>query len=87
LITEHASFRYIFLLNLPIGVIGWIAAYMILPREQRPERSAVHFDLLGAAYLAVMLAGLTAGVSLGQELGWTHWLPLFLLCLVALSAL
>lgn len=87
LITQHSSFRYIFLLNLPIGVISWIAAYMILPREPKRERSAVHFDLLGASYLAVMLAGLTAGVSLGQELGFTHGLPLFLLGAMAISSI
>jgi EmrB/QacA subfamily drug resistance transporter len=85
LITEHSSFRYIFLLNLPIGVLGWIAAYMLLPDEPRPERSSVHFDVLGALYLAVLLASLTAGVSLGHELGWTAPLPLALACSAALS--
>jgi EmrB/QacA subfamily drug resistance transporter len=89
LITEHGSFRYIFLLNLPIGILGWIAAYMILPREPKlnSERAAVHFDLLGALYLAVALASLTAGVSLGHELGWTEPVPLCLLATVAASAL
>jgi EmrB/QacA subfamily drug resistance transporter len=87
LITEHSSFRYIFLLNLPIGILGWIAAYVLLPREPRPERASVHFDVLGAVYLAIALASLTAGVSLGHELGWTRVLPLCLLGLVVLSAL
>ena len=85
LITEHSSFRYIFLLNLPIGVLGWIAAYMLLPKQPRPERSSIHFDVLGALYLAVALASLTAGVSLGNELGWTDTLPLSLLGLVFVS--
>lgn len=87
LITEHSSFRYIFLLNLPIGILGWIAAYVLLPKEPRPERSSVHFDVPGAIYLAVALASLTAGVSLGHELGWTRTLPLCLLGLVVLSGL
>ena len=85
LITEHSSFRYIFLLNLPIGILGWIAAYTLLPKEPRPERRAVHFDVPGAIYLAVALASLTAGVSLGHELGWTRVLPLCLLGLVVVS--
>lgn len=85
LITEHSSFRYIFLLNLPIGIAGWIAAYMLLPREPRPARASVHFDVPGAIYLAVALASLTAGVSLGHELGWTRVLPVCLLVVVAVS--
>jgi MFS family permease len=43
--------------------------------------------VLGAVYLAVALASLTAGVSLGQELGFNHSLPLFLLATLALSAI
>jgi EmrB/QacA subfamily drug resistance transporter len=85
LITEHGSFRYIFLLNLPIGILGWIAAYLLLPKQPRPDRASVHFDVPGAIYLASALAGLTAGVSLGHELGWTRTLPLCLLALAALS--
>jgi EmrB/QacA subfamily drug resistance transporter len=87
LITEHASFRYIFLLNLPVGILGWLAAYSILPKDTRPARESIHFDLLGAFYLAIALASLTAGVSLGNELGWTQVLPASLLCLVLLSGL
>ena len=87
LITEHSSFRYIFLLNLPIGIAGWIAAYVLLPKEPRPERASVHFDVPGALYLAVALASLTAGVSLGHELGWTRMLPLCLLGLVVPSGI
>ncbi len=87
LITEHSSFRYIFLLNLPIGIAGWIAAYALLPKQPRPDRASIHFDLLGALYLAVALASLTAGVSLGNELGWTDALPLSLLGLVVISAI
>ena len=87
LITEHSSFRYIFLLNLPIGLAGWLAAYALLPKAQRSDRASIHFDVPGALYLAIALASLTAGVSLGHELGWTRPLPLGLLALVAPSAL
>lgn len=79
LITEHASFRYIFLLNLPIGVLGWIAAYVWLPKQPLATSAAVRFDTLGALYLAIALASLTAGLSLGNELGWNDALPLSLL--------
>jgi EmrB/QacA subfamily drug resistance transporter len=76
LIVANASWRYIFYLNVPIGVLGLIATYHLLPRDTR--RLSSQFDLVGAGLLAVALASLTAGISLGQELGATQTVPLAL---------
>jgi EmrB/QacA subfamily drug resistance transporter len=83
LIVEHVSWRYIFYLNVPIGVLGWIATLRLLRADAR--RAPSRFDPLGALLLAVALASLTAGISLGQELGWTHVLPvaLYATCLTS----
>ena len=74
LIVAHASWRYIFYLNVPIGILGLIATFRSLPADTR--RVTARFDPVGAGLLALALAGLTAGISLGQELGWTHATPL-----------
>jgi EmrB/QacA subfamily drug resistance transporter len=76
LIVAHASWRYIFYLNVPIGILGLIATYRLLPRDTR--RARAQFDPIGAGLLAVALASLTAGISLGHELGWTQTVPLAL---------
>ena len=67
IITEHLSWRWIFFLNLPIGLLAVLASARWLPRGTRkPER----FDPLGALLLALGLAGLTLALSFGQEWGW-----------------
>jgi EmrB/QacA subfamily drug resistance transporter len=83
LIVEHVSWRYIFYLNVPIGVLGLIATFRLLPSDTR--RVSSRFDPIGAVLLAVALASLTAGISLGQELGFTQTVPLALdfLCVIA----
>jgi EmrB/QacA subfamily drug resistance transporter len=67
IITEHLSWRWIFFLNLPIGLVAVLASARWLPAgARRPER----FDPLGAILLAIVLGGLTLALSFGQEWGW-----------------
>ncbi|MBA2288726.1 MAG: MFS transporter [Ktedonobacteraceae bacterium] len=69
LITSYFSWRWIFYVNIPIGILGFFATWYFLKEKvnKRPGR----FDPLGAILLAVGLAGVTLGLSFGQELGWT----------------
>jgi EmrB/QacA subfamily drug resistance transporter len=76
-ITAYLSWRWIFYVNVPIGIIGTIATLRIL--KERLHRNPGRFDPLGALLLALGLASLTAGLSFGQELGWTSPLILGLL--------
>jgi EmrB/QacA subfamily drug resistance transporter len=85
LIVEHVSWRYIFYLNVPIGVLGLIATFHLLPADTR--RVSSRFDPIGAGLLALALASLTAGISLGQEFGWTETLPLSLDAMCVLGGL
>src|SRR5919198_3848953 len=68
LITEHLSWRWIFLVNLPLGVAGLLVARRVLPL--RPPRGRGGFDPLGALASAVGLACLCLGLSFGTEWGW-----------------
>ncbi len=84
IITAALSWRWIFFVNVPLGIIGLIATLLIL--KERIHLNTSRFDPLGAILIAVGMAGLTSGLSFGQELGWTSPLILTLL-LVGILAL
>jgi EmrB/QacA subfamily drug resistance transporter len=84
LITESLSWRWIFYVNVPLGVIGFIATMVLL--HTPVQHRGGHFDPLGALLLAIGLASLTGGLSFGQELGWTS-LPIIVLGAAAVIAL
>lgn len=87
IITEYFTWRWIFYVNVPIGIIGIIATIRVL--KEQVQRKRERFDPAGALLLAVGLIGLTLGLSFGQEWGWNS--PLLITTLVisviALSAL
>jgi hypothetical protein len=68
LITAHLTWRWIFYVNVPLGVLGLLAARRLLPGGT--TRSREPLDGPGAALFAVGLACLTLSLSLGQEWGW-----------------
>jgi EmrB/QacA subfamily drug resistance transporter len=83
IITQALSWRWIFFVNLPIGIIA-VAATLRFYHEPKPNGRG-RFDPAGALLLAIGLAALTAGLSFGQELGWTSPLLLGDLALAALA--
>ncbi len=67
-ITQFLSWRWIFYVNVPLGIIGVIATLRLLHEPKRSGRE--RFDPAGAALLTVGLAAITLGLSFGQEWGW-----------------
>ncbi len=84
IITQQLTWRWIFYVNVPIGIVAFLSASMIL--TERPQRNRAQFDPVGAVLLAVGLAALTLGLSFGQEWGWTSW-RLFVALVLGLAAL
>jgi EmrB/QacA subfamily drug resistance transporter len=68
LITANFSWRWIFYVNVPLGIIGVIATLAVL--KERQARTQGRFDPLGALLLAIGLVAITLGLSFGQEWGW-----------------
>ena len=70
-ITDNYSWRWIFYINLPIGVLAmWMAAAFI---EDPPYLKKVHIkdiDYIGFGFLALWLATLQFILDRGQELDW-----------------
>ena len=55
LLTEYLSWHWIFLVNIPIGIIGILFAERVIPRDE-PEKSTASFDYPGAVTLFGALA-------------------------------
>ncbi|AWK71597.1 MFS transporter [Rhodococcus oxybenzonivorans] len=66
-LIEAASWHWIFLINLPIGIVALAAAFIILPSD-RPSPSE-SFDFLGMLLLSPGLALFLFGVSSIPEVG------------------
>jgi len=87
-ITQVFSWRWIFYLNVPIGIIGVMATMRLLTEKMRPNWGRQRFDLGGAVLLAAGLCCLMLGLSFGQELGWQSFgiMGLFIAALALLAA-
>ncbi|MFF9351710.1 DHA2 family efflux MFS transporter permease subunit [Streptomyces sp. NPDC014734] len=71
LIISNASWRWIFLINIPICLIGLVLAWRGLPES--PGRSKSGLDVLGLVLLSPALAGMLYGLSqVGARGGFAH---------------
>ncbi|WP_267128266.1 DHA2 family efflux MFS transporter permease subunit [Baekduia soli] len=61
LLLEHAGWQWIFLVNVPIGILTVAVALRLLPRDTPEE--AGRLDVLGLALVATGLVGLTYGLA------------------------
>jgi EmrB/QacA subfamily drug resistance transporter len=68
-LVEELSWRWIFLLNLPLILIAiWAARRYI--KESRDPQAKGNFDWLGAFLVALAVGGLSFGAIYGQERQW-----------------
>lgn len=63
------SWRSIFYINLPIGILGYLAAQIILPQDS-PQQNNETFDFVGALFFTFGMISLLFAVSNGQDWGW-----------------
>ncbi len=76
LLVGLAGWRAIFYINLPIGVLGYIVARMILPADEA-RHGPESFDLAGAVFFTAGMISLLLGINNGENWGWTS-LPVLL---------
>jgi len=67
-LVEYVDWRWIFTINLPVGIFGLILGGFLIPRF--PVAAAGKFDIPGALTAAVGSAGLLFVLSKGNEWGW-----------------
>ncbi|MFF6951313.1 MFS transporter [Streptomyces iakyrus] len=70
------SWRMIFAVNVPVGVLALVAGLVLLPRSQRQQDLKI--DLLGAVIAAAGMAAVIFPLVQGRELGWPWWMFLLL---------
>ena len=76
-LVEYVDWRLIFFINVPVGIIGAIAAVMVLPKF--PAVKSQKFDVLGFLTIAGGLFALLLALSEGQSWGWTGYRVISLL--------
>ena len=69
LLTEYASWRWVFFVNVPIGAVLLVLAPLSLPRG---EVGRGRVDLLGALFVTGSMSSLVYGLVRGPEAGWAH---------------
>lgn len=69
ILVDYASWRWIFLVNIPIGAIGVVLAIAFLREEVHEEPGA--FDLPGFVLAGGSVSVLLYTFSIGPERGWT----------------
>lgn len=68
LLIDALSWRWVFLMGVPIGLVGAILAWRVVPAGT-PQRGS-RFDLAGAGVLLGALLSLLLALTLGQERGF-----------------
>lgn len=73
-ITDNASWRWLFLLNVPVGIGSLLLAsrYIVDPphllRRRGPDRFRI--DFIGLGLMALAIGALQVGLDLGERLDW-----------------
>src|SRR5712692_10039708 len=70
------SWRPIFLVNVPVGIIGILAGFIVL-HPSRTER-APKLDLPGVGLISLFLVLLILPLAEGQQTGWPNWMIMLL---------
>jgi EmrB/QacA subfamily drug resistance transporter len=78
LITESLGWRWIFFVNVPLGLVGLLVARRVFTFAGGAR--ARRFDLPGAVAFGLGLASLSLGLSFGSEWGWAS--PALILTIV-----
>ena len=67
-LVEYVNWRLIFYINVPIGILGAVAAALVLPRF--PRVTGRRFDVLGFLTVGGALFALLLATSEGESWGW-----------------
>ena len=84
--TAEGSWRWIFLVNIPIGILGVVLAFRIVPESKNPT-AVESLDLPGVGLITASLFALTFALIEGQDYDWASAAILSLFAFAALAFL
>jgi DHA2 family multidrug resistance protein len=84
-LTENYSWRYVFYINLPIGILGLIGMIVYLP--DTPRREGEKLDWFGFATLSLAIGALQVMLDRGEIKDWFSSGEIIIEAVVAASAL
>jgi EmrB/QacA subfamily drug resistance transporter len=79
-LTDLFSWRAVFFINLPVGLIAFILSVLFIAREL-PGISSEGFDLFGAIIFMAGLIALLLGLNQGHDWGWGSPLTISVICI------
>lgn len=86
-LIDNFGWRSVFLINLPIGIIGLFMAVAFITESRSQEQidAKPNFDLKGAIVLGITLSALVLVLDQGQDWGWFSFNSIlsYLTCLVS----
>ena len=69
LLTEHLAWNWIFFVNVPVGIIGLVATFLLI--DESRDETHVRLDLPGLFTSALGLFALTYGLIEANSYGWS----------------
>ena len=81
-LTENFNWRWVFLVNLPVGILAMVMMIRFLPKAAKIKR---RFDLFGFALLALALGGLQMMLDRGEQLDWFQSWEVWVECGIAIA--
>jgi EmrB/QacA subfamily drug resistance transporter len=82
-LVEYVDWRLIFYINVPVGILGAVAAALVLPKF--PGVPGRRFDVMGFVTIAGGLFALLLALSEGESWGWHSYRVLGLITVSVLS--
>jgi EmrB/QacA subfamily drug resistance transporter len=88
IVAGYLSWHWVFLLNVPVALVGMVVSWRKIPDDAPPERVdgiRPRFDVLGSVLSVAGLAPLVYALNTGGRSGWTSPLVLGLLSAAAVA--
>jgi len=79
-ITGNFSWHWIFLINVPVGLLAAVFTYKVIP-DKKPasaEKTVKGFDVLGSLVSFLTIAIITYVLSQGKDMGWASFTTILL---------
>ncbi|WP_145055450.1 DHA2 family efflux MFS transporter permease subunit [Mixta calida] len=81
-ITDNYSWRWIFFINVPVGILSALAIYQLLedpPWERRWAKSKINIDYIGISLITLGLGCLQVMLDRGEDEDWfsSHFIQFF----------